>query len=63
MIWQEIVGNGQQKPLAIRFLRAFIGEAITIVAAITLAFAATLVRAIAIPPVRSAHFYICNAES
>ena len=63
MIWQEIIGNGQQKPLAFRFIRAFIGEAFTIIAAVTPAIATTIVRAIAIPTIRSAHFYICNAES
>ena len=63
MIWQEIIGNGQQKPIAIRVIRAFIGEALTLVATISPAFAASIVRALAIPTIRSAHFYICNAES
>ena len=55
--------NGQQRPIALRVFRAFIGEAFTIVETVTPAIATTIVRAVAIPTIRSAHFYICNAES
>ena len=62
MIWQVIVMNGQQKPVAVFTVVVLTGEAITPTAATTRALAKTSVRALAVPTSLSGHLYICKAE-
>ena len=63
MIWQVIVWNGQQRPLAITALHVLTGEAYAATAAATRAFAtAPTIRAVAMASSLSGHFYICRTE-
>ena len=62
MIWLVIVGNGQQRPLAIPTILALAGEALTTSAATTRAFATTSIRAIAVTTFLLGHFYTCRTE-
>ena len=62
MIWQVIVMNGQQRPLAVPTILVLAGGAFTPSAATTRAFAATAVRALAMATVLLGHFYICRTE-
>ena len=63
MIWQVIVMNGQQRPIAIPPILALTGEAITTTATSTRAFAATSLRAVALTSFPLGHFYTCRTES
>lgn len=62
MIWQEIVGNGQQKLVAITAILAFIEEVVTTSATFTRFIATTAILPMLTDAIRSAHFYICRAE-
>ena len=62
MIWQEIVGKGRQKLLAIPTLLALIEEVVTTAAAVTRALASSTILPMLAAIFRSAHFYICRAE-
>ena len=62
MIWQEIVMNGQQRPVAIPTILVSIEEVITATAAIARVIAATAVRPVPAAAIPSAHFYTCNTE-
>ena len=62
-IWQEIVENGQQKPIAVPTILVSIEEVFTSTATFTRVLAAPAVRRIAAAAIPSAHFYTCNAES
>ena len=61
MIWQVIVMNGQQRPLAVPTILVLTGEAIAPTATATRAVA-TVVRAIAMKTFLLGHFYICRTE-
>ena len=63
MIWQEIVENGQQKPLAFPALLVSLEEVITAAATVSRVVAAAAIRRVATASFPSAHFYTCNAES
>ena len=62
MIWLVTVGNGQQRPIAIPTFLVLSGEAFTVAAATTRAFAAAAVRAIAVATFLLGHFYTCRTE-
>ena len=62
MIWQVIVGNGQQRPVAIPSILVLTGVAFTTAAATTRALAAAALRALAMTASLSGHFYICRTE-
>ena len=62
MIWQVIVGNGQQRPVATAaaFLVLYV-EAVTVTAAVTQVVVATNLRPTATAPLHSAQSYTCRA--
>ena len=62
LIWQEIVGTGQQKLVAIPTILAFIEEVVATTATVTRVFAAATVLPMLAATFRFAHFYICRAE-
>ena len=62
MIWQEIVGNGQQKLIAIPTVFAFIEEVFTTTATVTRVLATSPILPVLAADIRFAHFYICRAE-
>ena len=62
MIWQVIVWNGQQRPIAIPTILVLAGEATTTAAATTRAIATAAMRAVAMTTSLSGHFYICRTE-
>ena len=61
MIWQEMMWNGQQKPLAMPALLASDVEAVA-AAASTRVIASTLARPLPTTPIPFAHFYIGRTE-
>ena len=61
MIWQVIVGNGQQRPLASATVLVLYVEAIAATAPTTRAVAAS-VRPAAASTIHSVHFYTCRTE-
>ena len=62
MIWQEIVGNGRQKLIAITAILAFIVEVVTTTATVTRVLATSPILPVLAADIRFAHFYICRAE-
>ena len=62
MIWQVIVWNGQQRPIAIPTLLVLSGEAFTLTAAATRAIATAPLRAVAMTTFLLGHFYTCRTE-
>ena len=62
MIWQVIVENGQQKPIAFPTVLVLTGEAVTTTAAATRVIALASVRLTAPAAFPSGHFYICRTE-
>ena len=62
MIWQVIVENGQQRPIAFPTFLVLAGEAITTTAPFTRVIAATILLAVALTTSLSGHFYICRTE-
>jgi len=66
MICQETLGNGQQRPLAMLAVLAFIVEGVTLqalaVRTFALAIASALARPIAAASIRSAHFYMWHCK-
>ena len=62
MIWQVIVWNGQQKPLAILTVLALSVVVVAPTATTTRAIIATTTRPMLTLAVLSVHFYICRTE-
>ena len=62
MIWQVIVGNGQQRPVATATLLVLYVEAITTTATAARAVVATTLRPTAAATIPSVHFYTCRTE-
>ena len=62
MIWQVIVLNGQQRPIASATLLVLHVEAITAAAAAARALVTATVRPTATTAVHSVHFYTCRTE-
>ena len=62
MIWQVIVWNGQQRPIAFPTVLVLAGEAITTAPSATRAVATAIVLAIAMTTFPLGHFYICRTE-
>ena len=62
MIWQVIVSNGQQRPVASATILVLHVEAIATTAATTRASVAAPLRPAATTSVHSVHFYTCRTE-
>ena len=62
MIWQVILGSGQQRPIAFRTFLVLFAVADTTAAAITRPVASTLALLTASFLSLSVHFYMCRTE-
>ena len=62
MIWQVIVMNGQQRPVAVPAFLVLTGEAFATTATAARAIATSTIRVIAMATFPSGHFYICRTE-